>query len=62
MSGVPDPVDVFQAFRTHASRKELFCLWWLFYAVVAGRLARKGVAGSFLSISINCNARTLRIN
>lgn len=47
MSGVPDPVDVFQAFRTHASRKELFWLWWWFYAVVAGRLARKGVAGSF---------------
>lgn len=33
-----------------------------FYAVVAGRLARRGVAGSFLSMSINCNTETLGLN
>lgn len=46
ISGVPDPVDVFQACWTHDSRKELFWLWRWFW---------KGVAGSFLSTSVNCN-------
>lgn len=62
MSGVLDPVDVFQACRMHASRKELLWLWRWFYAVVAGRLERKGVAGSFLSMSVDCNTRTPGLN
>jgi len=31
-------------------------------AVAAGGLARKGVAGSFLSVSVNCNTGTLGLN
>lgn len=58
----PDPVDVFQPCQTHANRKELFWLWHWFYAVIAGRLVRKGVVGSFLPMSINCNIRTLGLN
>lgn len=61
MSGVPHPVDVWGCW-THARRKELFWLQRWFYAVVAVRFVRKGVAVSFLSVSVHCNTRTVRPN
>lgn len=62
MSGVPDPVDTFWAHWTHVSRTELFWLWRWFYAVVAERLARKGVAGSSLLMSVNCIIKTFGLH
>lgn len=55
-------VDVFQACRKHASNKELFWLCHWIYSVVTVRLVRKKWLCHSLSMTVNCDTRTLQLN